>query len=285
MKHIPRQQLKQHVNEVVNKQMKLKPVDSAAKGKYNFLDCISLDDIKTHLQTENLGNIRLFKNTKHSLVFASEDQQKVYKCSLVDNELATMLCLSYSTKVNQVLLPQQMIPRTRFFTFPYLYEPLDILSIQDCFKWFARSVLLALEELHEIGYAHLDVRPPNICFRHVTDDWEAVLIDLDRAIVINHLPKACCTQLYNEGSLMYNETFDSADKYDWRQYALMLARVIEGTYDKYHRRPPKFRDTAEGKTLQECFEYGVKPPLWVIDIDLVDSPKSCNDIFSMAYHT
>ena len=83
-------------------------------------------------------------------------------------------------KPKQVLLPKHIrYGRLIFFVFRRLHPPLDIKSIRCCFNSFAVSVQSAVEELHRLGFAHLDLRVPNICFEKIDGQWQAVLIDLD----------------------------------------------------------------------------------------------------------
>ena len=78
-----------------------------------------------------------------------------------------------------------------------------IASIRQCFSSFAVSTLHALDELHGIGYAHLDVRTPNICFKQVDHEWQAVLIDIDTAVHIKGpIPPG------NKDFLMYDILFE-----------------------------------------------------------------------------
>ena len=44
---------------------------------------------------------------------------------------------------------------------------------------FAQTTVIAIKQLHQLGFAHEDIRLPNICFNA---DCEAVLIDFDRAV-------------------------------------------------------------------------------------------------------
>ena len=80
---------------------------------------------------------------------------------------------------------------------------MDISSARKCFSSFAISTLRALEALHEAGFAHLDVRLPNICFKEVNCEWHAVLIDIDHAMEIGRPP-----QCSSQRSFMYNICFD-----------------------------------------------------------------------------
>ena len=58
-------------------------------------------------------------------------------------------------------------------------QPLSKALAKLCIRDLVRQVVHALQELHELGFAHLDVRLPNICFTH---DGEVRLIDFDRAV-------------------------------------------------------------------------------------------------------
>ena len=75
---------------------------------------------------------------------------------------------------------------------------------------------IAISELHQMGFAHQDIRLPNICFSH---DFKPVLIDLDTIALISKKPHHC------SGSLMYKEGF-TADRNDWLQLGLILLWVI-----------------------------------------------------------
>ena len=153
---------------------------------------------------------------------------------------------------------------------------MDVNCLQKSFCLFAISTLRALEALHEVGYAHLDIRIPNICFKKVNHEWHAVIIDLDNAVEIGGSP------IYiSQKSFMYNVDFDDHRKYDWHQFSLLLSRVIEGSDHDYHTKLPVFQNTREQEALKYSFETGNKPPLWSLNIPLVDSPKSLNDLLPL----
>ena len=82
----------------------------------------------------------------------------------------------------------------------------------------------AIQEFLEAGFAHLDIRVPNICFKK-EKEWMAVLIDLDQSLETYEVNMPG----YDiENSIMHNQKFDTLEKYDWRQFALMLAKIAEG---------------------------------------------------------
>ena len=193
-----------------------------------------------------------------SVVFRLDN--KVYKMPLDYRSINTLYTfyLKSSSKPKQVLLPEKVLQgnNLNFFVFRYLHPPLDIKSIQSCFDAFAKSVQSAVEELHDMGFVHLDLRVPNICFERINGQWEAVLIDLDRCCSIDHKPPS---SVQNNNSVMYNVTFDNSKQYDWRQFAIMLARVVQDNHADYHTAEPEFKDDALGKVLKHCFSNGEKP--------------------------
>ena len=85
---------------------------------------------------------------------------------------------------------------------------------------------IALSSFHSNGYAHLDIRMPNVCFtldgtmkKHI-----AVLIDLDKA-------KKAKSNVTN----YYKDTKDDcvADQLDWIQLGIMAKRVMYKTVGEF----------------------------------------------------
>ena len=250
--------------------------------KYYFQDCLSAADVEEYFKHKDpsvsIKSIHFFP-TKYAFAFADNEGRKVYKYPLINNNLSDFLwnpsIAGHRNQIVQVLFPSGCF--WNFFVFPLLHPPLDILTIQQCFTSFAFSTMNALDELHRIGFAHLDVRTPNICFKQVDHDWHAVLIDLDTAIYRKGSVPPC-----TKDSLMYDILFeDDYHKYDWRQFALLLSRVIDGTDRDYHTRKPVFRSSQEHKELEKSFTSGSRPPEWSLKINLVDSPKLLKDLLPL----
>ena len=88
----------------------------------------------------------------------------------------------------------------------------------------------ALEELHNFGFAHLDVRIPNICFaKEGTDQYIVKLIDLDRCAT-NHRSVA----FKWKGEMYINRSNEKwlPSRYDWKQLGLLAANAIfDCSYD------------------------------------------------------
>lgn len=71
------------------------------------------------------------------------------------------------------------LPRL-FFVFEELLPPLLTNDAKSCIVDLSKQVRTALQIMHSYGFAHLDVRLPNICYRRTGDDYIPVLIDYER---------------------------------------------------------------------------------------------------------
>ena len=71
----------------------------------------------------------------------------------------------------------------------------------------------ALLELHRFGFAHLDVRIPNICFAKEGGTYIVKLIDLDRS------QEDSCVSLSGYSGEMHKgaERWWTTTRYDWKQ--------------------------------------------------------------------
>ena len=61
---------------------------------------------------------------------------------------------------------------------PWIQQPMDPTKAKKNIVMFVKSVVAAVQELHESSLAHNDIRLANICF---DENRQAVLIDLDRS--------------------------------------------------------------------------------------------------------
>ena len=103
----------------------------------------------------------------------------------------------------------------KVFIFPLVYYfPMNLDEVSLCMQGFTETVVDAINQLHQLGFTHGDIRLPNICFN---DCSEAVLIDFDRAET--RLPET--------------------DIRDWKDFAAMLSplktrRGWTGAWDAFH---------------------------------------------------
>ena len=105
--------------------------------------------------------------SKHSILILSSNQYwkyiphskemgRVEKVNAVLRQEKAKFILPYS---NEVWLSDM-----RLFAFPAQMSPLKRKEVGECLGDFLTRTADALEELHSLGFAHLDVRIPNICF-------------------------------------------------------------------------------------------------------------------------
>ena len=100
--------------------------------------------------------------------------------------------------------------------------PLTKSEAEQCLYDLITKTATALQELHSLGYAHLDVRLPNICFAANGSDYHVKLIDLDRAISI----ELCSVEVYI-GEYIYKVPGEwSPSRCDWKQLGLLAAEII-----------------------------------------------------------
>jgi len=193
----------------------------------------------------NINDIQGLFPSKFSIVFYTSSC--VWKCPLVHNSLSWIVP---PTECKQVLYHERIIKK--FYVFKRLACPLDLESIKlRCFKHFAISLFRAIEEMHSHGYAHQDIRLPNVCFDFNGNDCYAVLIDLDQANFVDFPP------VIKGNSLMYSTSITTSGKLDWRQYAFLISKIRNGiSTDDYHTTPPDFTGL---DFLKPSFDNGEKP--------------------------
>ena len=107
-------------------------------------------------------------------------------------------------------------------------------------QFWLRGIHDAIEELHAIGIAHLDIRLPNICYNQARSP---VLIDLDRSSQIM-LGENWAGFANKYASDMYQkpEGMPCSDynlfKMDYKQLAIMILLIISNDEQQdYHRAP------------------------------------------------
>ena len=124
------------------------------------------------------------------------------------------------------------IRRQLFYRYPVQFPPLRKDQVALCLFDFMTMTAIALTELHDYGFAHLDVRIPNICFAKDYDGKYMVkLIDLDRCKYVED----------RTGSSYEGEMYRAprgcrwtCEQLDWKQLGLLAAEIIlEGESDEY----------------------------------------------------
>ena len=88
--------------------------------------------------------------------------------------------------ITHLVLPEHVVIIKPMLVFQFAAQPHQPLSRDEarkCIRDFVIQAKRALQELHNLGYAHVDVRLPNFCFSY---NYEAMLIDFDRIQVIDY---------------------------------------------------------------------------------------------------
>ena len=95
-----------------------------------------------------------------------------------------------------------------------------VLAVKECLREYVTGVAAALQELHGINYAHLDVSVPNICFAFA-EGYIVKLIDLDRC-----QPTSDRRYALYKGEMYLCDTFWTCEQLDWKQLGLLTAAII-----------------------------------------------------------
>jgi len=102
------------------------------------------------------------------------------------------------------------------------HDPLTVDEASLCLRDLLKGLAQAIQEFHQNGFAHQDIRLENVCFN---EQYEPVLIDLDRSRDIT-----LRTILYGK-SCMYVTKMTPA-QIDWMQLGWLAAWILhcEGDY-------------------------------------------------------
>ena len=183
------------------------------------------------------GGAKQVKSQHHVMV---ESNGKLFKIVNNKDEMLKLLRLehtcSFACQFRHFIVPVTQEPNIIHYD-KVPYGPLEEDQACNYLRTLSQKVCAALEELHGIGYAHGDLRLPNVCFSSV---YDAVLIDMDRCTRINENKQSeLCVQL-GDKSCMYQmpETIDgvlNGKRLDYIQLGWLLVWMLNCEAD-YHKR-------------------------------------------------
>ena len=216
------------VKRVVENQ--LRHLTTPPSQKKHFFIRLSHQDIDRFRHLVNDRNIEQLTNTdeleqiqsKFSIILKSPRffYKMIPRVVERDTMSAFLFSLPPSRKIDGVVVPTgfplMIQPRCSFFVFEAQDEqPLSRADAASCIGDLVEQVVVVLQRLHDLGWAHLDVRLPNICF---TRDGNVRLIDLDRV----HSVSEFFVDEYS-GSFLYQRRLGRpvADL-DWRQLGVLI---------------------------------------------------------------
>ena len=171
---------------------------------------------------------RLWNSDKKTSLILKSFSRPTSAATLSKTESRLKLC----APMNHSLLSKYtlMVSSAYFFVFEGLH-PISREKAKSCFIEFLLSVKVAIDELHKLNAAHLDIRLPNICLKKQSGRCTAVLIDLEHcAFGIDNLWSGECN------SCMYREYW-SLEQIDYLQVYWMAFWIMThpaGNFD-YHK--------------------------------------------------
>ena len=171
-----------------------------------------------------LGTEVIQQPTKHSILFKSRDDKWFYKFVPQANQRHTVIMVAEATRGALHVTPYYTVMgRLQLFKVPTQLPPLTPDQLKRCIPDFLEKTATALEELHGLGFAHLDVRLPNICFALHDGHYIVKLIDLDRCY-----PSSVKRGLGYGKAEMYQYPYgaQSVVQLDWKQLGLLAAKAI-----------------------------------------------------------
>ncbi len=188
----------------------------------------------------------------NSIVIMCSNEGYVYKHVFAMNEMQRLdqLRLSdcsfqYSSKPYDV----KYIDGEMYFKYKALNVPATKEEARAALRTFVHDLVEAITELHEVGYAHLDIRLENVCFNECK---HAILIDLDRSVEKREhaFPDYGSSQMYRSENDLW-----VAENCDWKQLSILIHYILNEEIVDYHG-IQIFRDTYSDLFLYTLFSEG-----------------------------
>ena len=222
------------------------------------------------LSHEDLANLESKLESKHKLIQlksrfsiivaedADDSGSKVFKMVPNSEWRHSLHVLFFEYRRKSRSYPHLSVPidvvvishRETFFVFKRHLKPLSRSEAKPCLVDLTERVRQALEEVHDLGFAHLDVRLSNICY---TRNGDVQLIDFDRIQPTKDPPPV----VYGD-AFMYTGS-DTSSGLDWKQLGIMIYMIQEemmGTSEaKIEEKDVNVsKDSFLGKLIFQC-EY------------------------------
>lgn len=146
-----------------------------------------------------------------------------------------------------------------FMQFPRLIFPLSREDASKCVVEWLKKTAEALETLHAVGLAHLDIRLENVGFRLTPDDVTAVLIDLDTVSSFD-CPSSSLSMASRMSQRPIKLTESDNMNLDWKQLGIAASYVASYptpvNHSQYHSPEFVFQDGVKDSFLDKLVEEG-----------------------------
>ena len=241
--------------EVMHKEMYLVPLSDA-----------DIDYCANALQPSASSSPSVIKQVESPFSILLCDGSCYYKYSPKSEVRETLFALLRVKEKGSLLSSNLILPHDTkrisdlvFFVFPAVkYNNVSKDIAKTCLGELAGGIATGLNTLHDLGFAHLDVRLPNVC---VSADFKVKLIDFDRATQVKSYENAdfFMYTLEKEGK--------SSQDLDWKQLGLLLftlsSDVKKDQQELKRQDIPMNRESFLGKLIWE-HEYDQNAmQLWI----------------------
>ena len=170
-----------------------------------------------------------------SLILKGNNKTYKHICHESLSEFSVMSDLFSMAKSDQLVtaIGYFRVGIASFYVFPTVSRPLTYREAKACLLPLLEGTKQALEELHRLGFAHLDVRLDNICLKLKNSGMMVVLIDFDFVRDIDTTLEQNSMSYLAKESVMYKipeykekSVSQPVDKFDWWQLGLMAAYCL-----------------------------------------------------------
>ncbi len=188
----------------------------------------------------------------NSIVILCSNEGYVYKHVFSQNESDRLIQLrlsDFSFQYSSKPCDMKTYDGKTYFQYKALNVPATKEEARAVLRTFVHDLVEAITELHEVGYAHLDIRLENVCFNEC---GHVILIDLDRSddITSSSFDNYGSSQMYQSENALW-----VAENYDWKQLSILIHYILNEEIVDYHE-IQIFSDTYSDLFLYTLFSEG-----------------------------
>lgn len=195
------------------------------KVNFSFFMPLSQSDLTILTQELNCKSPLQLAESKYSILV--KDEEFYYKIVTFNKNSDTLNKLekkrtgAKTKDISRLCLPIDIQEVFGLFFFKFELQPHQFLSMNEarkCLKDFIKQALAAVKQLHNLNFAHNDIRLPNFVF---SKDYELRLIDFDRSRYVNLSPLDSKNYFNVPPKLA-----SSAKSLDYKQIGLLILQIL-----------------------------------------------------------
>jgi len=197
-----------------------------------FWMCLSRNDV---CQLSNKMTAQQVPSLHHIIVDDSDTMYKLVYDKEEESALKDLYYRAASTSLNpcHFIVPEPGRGSHEFKYSKVPYGPLTVNDARKCLYTLLMKINTALEQLHQFGFAHNDVRLENVCF---SKEFDAIFIDLERCTSVDDVhplmgaSPSCMYRFPEKADYSFN-----GKNSDYLQLGWLVAWVLHRS-DSYHER-------------------------------------------------